>query len=70
MMISLKSPGKKFSDADLIKIPLQIICGKTLKKSNEVSLINRANKQETYFKSENILNNLIDIIGEDLDFIF
>ncbi len=61
-----ESPGKKFSDADLIGIPVQIICGKAFKKHNEVSLIHRANKKETYFKSENILNSLIDILGENV----
>ena len=32
-------PGKKFSDADLIGIPLQIICGNSFKKNREISIL-------------------------------
>ena len=41
MMIEMKDLEKKFSDADLIGIPFQIIVGNNLKSNNEVSIIDR-----------------------------
>ena len=35
-------PGKKFSDADLIGIPLQIICGNSFKKNREIKYFEKS----------------------------
>ena len=57
-----ESPGKKFSDADLIGIPLQIICGNSYKKSNQLSIIVRKTKKEINVDSNKIVNFLMDMI--------
>ena len=62
----MERPGKKFSDADLIGVPVQVVCGNAFKNSNEVSLIDRVNKKETYFNSENILNSILDVLGKNV----
>ncbi len=59
-------PGKKFSDADLIGIPIQIICGNTFKKKSEIGIIQRKNKSEVNIESDKILNYLNKIIGKEL----
>ena len=53
-------PGKKFSDADLIGIPFQIIVGNNLKSNNEVSIIDRLKKNEEKIKSEILKEYLIN----------
>ena len=58
-----ESPGKKFSDADLIGIPLQIICGNSYKKSNQLSIIVRKTKKEINVDSNKIVNFLMDMIA-------
>ena len=57
-----ESPGKKFSDADLIGIPVQIICGNSYKKSNQLSIIVRKTKKEINVDSNKIVNFLMDMI--------
>ena len=56
-------PGKKFSDADLIGIPLQIICGNSFKKNREISILKRANKDQINIDVGNALNKIIKMIG-------
>ena len=54
-------PGKKFSDADLIGIPFQIIVGNDFKSNNEVSIIDRLKKNEEKIKSEALKEYLINM---------
>ena len=49
MMIEMKDP-EKFSDADLIGIPFQIIVGNDFKSNNEVSIIDRLKKMKKKLK--------------------
>ena len=56
-------PGKKFSDADLIGIPLQIICGNSFKKNREISILERANKDQVNIDVENAMDKIIKMIG-------
>ena len=56
-------PGKKFSDADLIGIPLQIICGNSFKKNREISILKRANKDQINIDVENAMDKIIKMIG-------
>ncbi|MEE2694770.1 MAG: proline--tRNA ligase [Pseudomonadota bacterium] len=55
-------PGKKFSDADLIGIPVQVICGNSFKNNDELSVITRKGKTEKKINSDQILTFLIDMI--------
>ncbi len=57
--------GKKFSDADLIGVPIQIVCGNTFKKNRKVSFVHRVKKKEINIESENILSFLIKEIGKE-----
>ena len=56
-------PGKKFSDADLIGIPLQIICGNSFKKNREISILKRANKDQINIDVVNAMDTIIKMIG-------
>ena len=56
-------PGKKFSDADLIGIPLQIICGNSFKKNREISILKRANKDQINIDVVNAMDKIIKMIG-------
>ncbi len=56
-------PGKKFSDADLIGIPLQIICGNSFKKNREISILKRANKDQIDVEVGNAMDKIINMIG-------
>ena len=58
-------PGKKFSDADLIGIPLQIICGNSFKKNREISILKRAKKDQINIEVENAMDRIIKMIGCD-----
>ena len=51
-------PGKKFSDADLIGIPLQIVCGNSLKKEKKISILSRNNKIENTINSSDLITFL------------
>ena len=55
--------GKKFSDADLIGIPLQIICGNSFKKDREISILKRVNKDQINIGVEKVLDKIIQMIG-------
>ncbi len=56
-------PGKKFSDADLIGIPIQVVCGNLFKKNKEVSVIERKSKDEKKINSDKIFSHLIRSIN-------
>ena len=56
-------PGKKFSDADLIGIPLQIICGNSFKKNREISILKRAKKDQINIDVVNAMDTIIKMIG-------
>ena len=56
-------PGKKFSDADLIGIPLQVICGNSLKKNGEISILKRANKDQINIGVGKAIDKIIKLIG-------
>ena len=56
-------PGKKFSDADLIGIPLQIICGNSFKKNREISILKRVNKDQINIAAGNAMDKIIEMIG-------
>ena len=55
-------PGKKFSDADLIGTPIQVIIGNQYKNKNEISIINRSDKKEKILKAEALQKFLINMI--------
>ncbi len=56
--------GKKFSDADLIGIPIQVIFGNTYKKDKKISVLKRKDKKQININSENLLSFLIEIISK------
>ncbi len=56
-------PGKKFSDADLIGLPIQVICGNLFKKNKEISVIERKTKNEKKIGVDNLISHLINIIN-------
>ena len=56
-------PGKKFSDADLIGIPLQVICGNSFKKHRDISILKRANKAQININVEKAIDKIIEMIG-------
>jgi len=56
-------PGKKFSDADLIGIPLQVICGNSFKKNREISILKRANKAELNIGIGKAIDKIVEMIG-------
>ena len=56
-------PGKKFSDADLVGIPLQIICGNSFKENREISILKRANKDQINIEVGNAMEKIIEMIG-------
>ena len=51
-------PGIKFSDADLIGIPIQIIVGKNFVDKKEIGVKTRKDLKESTVSSENILEFL------------
>ncbi len=55
-------PGIKFSDADLIGTPIQIIIGNSLKKNNEISIIKRKEKVEQKININEINNYLSNML--------
>ncbi len=55
--------GKKFSDADLIGIPLQIICGNSFKKNREISILKRDNKDQINIGIGKVMDKIIELIG-------
>tara|TARA_B100000900_G_scaffold394941_1_gene392860 strand:+ start:775 stop:2064 length:1290 start_codon:yes stop_codon:yes gene_type:complete len=61
----LERPGIKFSDADLIGVPIQIVCGNVFKKSKQISIINRKNRNETNIDSEKLVDYLMVTLGEN-----
>ncbi len=56
-------PGKKFSDADLIGIPLQIICGNAYSKNREISFLKRFNKEQINIGEERVMDKLLEMTG-------
>ena len=56
-------PEKKFSDADLIGIPLQVICGNSFKKDREISILKRANKDKFNIGIGKALDKIVEMIG-------
>jgi prolyl-tRNA synthetase len=54
--------GKKFSDADLIGIPIQVIFGNAFKNNKELSIITRKEKVEQKVNSDQALNFLINMV--------
>ena len=55
---SIERPGIKFSDADLIGIPIQIIVGKNFVDSKKIEVKTRRNLSEDTISSENIIEFL------------
>ena len=53
-----ESPGKKFQDADLIGIPIQIIVGKLFDDSGDIEVKIRATGDRTIIKVDMILDYL------------
>ena len=51
-------PGIKFSDADLIGIPIQIIVGKNFINNKEISIKIRKDLKESNISSDNIIEFL------------
>ena len=51
-------PGIKFSDADLIGIPIQIIVGKNFIENKEIGVKIRKNSKELTVSSDNIIEFL------------
>ena len=51
-------PGIKFSDADLIGIPIQIIVGKNFVDSKKIGVKTRKNLNEDTVSSDNIIEFL------------
>ena len=56
-------PGKKFSDADLIGIPLQVICGNSFKKDREISILKRVNKDKINIGVGKAMSKIVEMIG-------
>ncbi len=56
-------PGKKFSDADLIGVPIQVICGNSFKKENQLSIISRNDKVENKINSSELIPVLKQMIS-------
>ncbi len=55
-------PGKKFSDADLIGMPIQVVVGNQYKNKNEINIINRFNKSEEVVQTGALFKHLINMI--------
>ena len=57
--------GIKFSDADLIGIPVQIIIGKNFEEEGTIQLKYRKSGIIKDFKADNFINNIIKILEND-----
>jgi prolyl-tRNA synthetase len=57
--------GIKFSDADLIGIPVQIIIGKSFEEEETIQLKFRKNGIIKDFKADYFINNIIKILEND-----
>ena len=57
--------GIKFSDADLIGIPIQIIIGKSFEEEGTIQLKYRKSGIIKDFKADNFINNIIEILDND-----
>tara|TARA_B100000963_G_C22594997_1_gene657387 strand:- start:282 stop:1568 length:1287 start_codon:yes stop_codon:yes gene_type:complete len=57
-------PGKKFSDADLIGTPIQIICGNLYKDEKKISVLKRTDKNEMKVNSSELISALNKLINE------
>ena len=51
------------TDADLVGIPLQIICGNSFKENREISILKRANKDQINIAVGNAVDKIIKMIG-------
>ncbi|MEW6606092.1 MAG: proline--tRNA ligase [bacterium] len=51
-------PGRKFTDADLIGIPIQVIIGAKTKSSGEVELCLRKTKEKIFVSLENLVQKI------------
>ena len=60
----LERPGKKFSDADLIGTPIQIICGNAYKKEKKISVVKRSDKNEITIDALELMPELNKIISK------
>jgi|TARA_B100000287_G_scaffold429001_1_gene481444 prolyl-tRNA synthetase len=58
----LERAGIKFSDADLIGIPIQIIVGKDFKEKNQLSVKLRENNKEYSVLKENIIKHIEELM--------
>ena len=54
-----ESAGKKFSDADLIGIPIQVVCGNMYLKENKLSVIFRKEKIEKQVNADKLSEFLL-----------
>ncbi len=61
----IERAGIKFSDADLIGIPIQIIVGKNFKEKNQVNIKLRKNEKEFLIDKENIIKFIKEIDEND-----
>lgn len=55
-------PGRKFTDADLIGIPIQIIIGAKTKSSGKIELCYRRTKQKTFEPMENLVRTIKEFL--------
>ncbi len=60
----LERPGIKFSDADLIGIPIQIIIGKNYINDQKLSVKQRKNAQETLLSEDNTINFIKKLVNQ------
>ncbi len=61
----IERAGIKFSDADLIGIPIQIIVGKNFREKNQVNIKLRKNEEEFLIDKENIIKFIKEINEND-----
>ena len=61
----IERAGIKFSDADLIGIPIQIIVGKNFREKNQVNIKLRKDEKEFLIAKENIIKFIKEIIEND-----
>ena len=57
-----ESAGKKFSDADLIGIPIQVVCGNMYLKENKLSVIFRKEKIEKQVNADKLSEFLLQYL--------
>jgi len=55
-------PGRKFTDADLIGIPVQIIIGTKTKSSGKIELCYRRTKEKVFEPMENLVHKIKDFL--------